>query len=48
MIEKSFARKISSYDELSMNKKGDVIYNGSEINDFTAFVKKCLAGFRYA
>jgi 3-oxoacyl-[acyl-carrier-protein] synthase II len=48
MIEKSFARKISSYGKLSMNAKGDVIYNASEINDLTTLVQKCLAGSHYA
>jgi len=48
MIEKSFARKISSYGELSMDEKGVVIYNGSEIKDLPTLVQKCLTGSRYA
>lgn len=48
MIEKSFARRISSYGELSMDQKGAVIYNGSEIKDLTTLVQKCLDGSRYA
>jgi len=48
MIEKSLAQKISSYGELSMNAKGDVIYNGNEIKDLTTLVQKCLAGSRNA
>jgi 3-oxoacyl-[acyl-carrier-protein] synthase II len=48
MIEKSFARKISSYGELTMSAKGDVIFNASEINDLTTLVQKCLAGSRNA
>jgi len=44
MIEKSLDRKISSYGQLSVNGKGDVICDGSAIKDLTALVKKCLAG----
>jgi 3-oxoacyl-[acyl-carrier-protein] synthase II len=46
MIEKSFDRKISSYGELSINEKGDVIYNRGQIKDLTTLVQKCLAGDR--
>ena len=48
MIEKLLDREISSYGELSINEKGDVIYNGSAIKDLTTLVKKCLAGSRNA
>jgi len=48
MIEKAFARRISSYGELSMDEKGDVIYNGNEIKDLATLVQKCLDGSRYA
>ena len=48
MIEKSFARKISSYGELSMNEKGDIIYNGSKIQDIAILVQKCLDGSHHA
>ncbi|MBC8177891.1 MAG: hypothetical protein H8E19_10850 [Deltaproteobacteria bacterium] len=48
MIEKSFARKISSYGELSMDEKGGIIYNGSEIKDIAILVQKCLDGFHHA
>jgi hypothetical protein len=48
MIEKSLDREISSYGELSINEKGDVIYNGSAIKDLTTLVQKCLAGSRNA
>ena len=44
MIEKSLDRNISSYGQLSVNGKGDVIYDGSAIKDLTALVEKCLAG----
>jgi 3-oxoacyl-[acyl-carrier-protein] synthase II len=47
MIEKSFARK-TSYGELSMDKKGHIIFNGSEIQDLAILVQKCLDGSRYA
>ena len=47
MIEKSFARKISSYGELSMDEKGGIIY-GSEIKDIAILVQKCLDGSRHA
>ena len=48
MIEKLLDREISSYGELSINEKGDVIYNGSAIKDLTTLVQKCLAGDRNA
>jgi 3-oxoacyl-[acyl-carrier-protein] synthase II len=48
MIEKSFARRPPSYGELSMDEKGRVIYNGSEIQDLAILVQKCLDGSRYA
>jgi 3-oxoacyl-[acyl-carrier-protein] synthase II len=48
MIETSFARKISSYGKLTMNAKGDVIYNAGEIKDLTTLVQRCLAGYHYA
>jgi len=48
MIEKSFARKISSYGELSMDEKGNIIYNGSKIQDISILVQKCLDGSRHA
>jgi len=48
MIEKSFTRRISSYGELSMDEKGSLIYNGSEIKDLATLVQKCLDGSRYA
>ena len=48
MIEKLLDREISSYGELSINEKGDVIYNGSAIKDLTTLVQKCLAGSRNA
>ena len=47
MIEKSFARRISSYGELSMDEKGNIIYNGSETKDLATLVQKCLTGSRY-
>jgi 3-oxoacyl-[acyl-carrier-protein] synthase II len=48
VIETSFARKISSYGKLTMNAKGDVIYNASKIKDLTTLVQRCLAGYHYA
>jgi len=48
MIEKSFARKISSYGELSMDEKGDIIYNGRKIQDIAILVQKCLDGSHHA
>jgi 3-oxoacyl-[acyl-carrier-protein] synthase II len=48
MLEKSPAREISSYGRLGLDPKGRVIYNGSEIEDLTTLVQKCLAGSRYA
>jgi len=44
MIEKSFTHKTSSYGELYMDEKGDIIYNGSEIKDIAILVQKCLDG----
>ena len=48
MIEKSFVRKTSSYGELSINEKGNIIHNGSEIKNITTLVQKCLDGSHYA
>lgn len=44
MIEKSFARRISSYGQLSMDEKGALIYNGSKIKDLATLVQECLDG----
>ncbi len=43
LIEKLPARKSLSYGNLGLNKAGDVIFNGSEIEDLAELVRKCIA-----
>ncbi len=43
MLEKSPAREISSYGKVQLNKTGDIILNGSKINDLTDLAQQCLA-----
>jgi 3-oxoacyl-[acyl-carrier-protein] synthase II len=42
MLEKSPAREISSYGKVQLNRTGDIILNGSKINDFTDLAQQCL------
>jgi hypothetical protein len=48
MLEKFPASETSSYGKLGLDRKGRVIYNGSEIKDLTTLVQKCLTESRYA
>jgi 3-oxoacyl-[acyl-carrier-protein] synthase II len=48
MLEKSPTKERSSYGKLQLNSTGELLLNGSEINDLTTLVQKCLAGSRYA
>ena len=43
MLEKSPAREISSYGKVQLNRTGDIILNGSKINDLTDLAQQCLA-----
>ncbi len=43
MLEKSSAKKRSSYGKLQLNRCGDLLLNGSEIKDLTGLVQKCIA-----
>jgi hypothetical protein len=42
VLEKSPAREISSYGKVQLNRTGDIILNGSKINDFTDLAQQCL------
>jgi uncharacterized protein YwbE len=44
MLEKSPTKGRSSYGKLQLNSTGDLLLNGSEINDLTTLVQKCLDG----
>ncbi len=44
MLEKSPGREIISYGKLQLNSSGDLLHNGSEIQDLTTLVQKCLTG----
>ena len=43
MLEKSPAREISSYGKVQLNRTGDIILNGSKINDLTDLAQQCFA-----
>jgi 3-oxoacyl-[acyl-carrier-protein] synthase II len=42
MLEKSPGREIISYGKLQLNSSGDLLHNGSEIQDLTDLVQKCI------
>ena len=42
MLEKSPGREIISYGKLQLNSAGDLLHNGSEIQDLTDLVQKCI------
>jgi 3-oxoacyl-[acyl-carrier-protein] synthase II len=48
MIEKRPSNGPITYGKLALNKKGDLQFNGSTIQDLYDLVQKCLAGKRHA
>jgi 3-oxoacyl-[acyl-carrier-protein] synthase II len=46
MLEKSPSKEQSSYGKLQLNRTGALLLDGSEINDLTDLVQKCITSYR--
>jgi 3-oxoacyl-[acyl-carrier-protein] synthase II len=46
MLEKSPTNERPSYGKLQLNSTGDLLLDGSEINDLSRFVQKCITSYR--
>ena len=47
MLEKSPAKERSSYGKLQLNSSGDLLLDGSKIEDLSGLVQKCITSYQY-